>query len=88
MVNPLTDLDVEEQILVAIERLGLKRFIRIRTAAMNIVSVLKFINTETFVIILPVRNTFYNILKNELSGKKVLFFNSMKLKQDELIIVY
>lgn len=82
--------DLEEPILTMIDKLQLKRFLRLNTTSLDISSVVKLLNTNTLVVVISgkTNNAIDMKLKAEFTNTKIILFRSMKLKPDEVLLAY
>ena len=82
--------DLEENILVAIDKLQLRRFLRLDSTTFDVISIVKLLNLEKVVVVLPSSYTeiISSRLKAELQNIKLILFKSTKLKPNEVVIAY
>ena len=82
--------DLEENILMAIDKLQLKRFLRLDSTTFDIISIVKLLNPNKLVVVLPSSYTeiISSRLKTELQNTKLILFKSTKLKPNEVVLAY
>lgn len=82
--------DLEENILMLIDKLQLRHFLRLDSSTFDVISIVKLLNSDKVVVVLPISYTeiISSRLKAELQNIKLILFNSTKLKPNEVVIAF